>query len=119
MIFSLPLPQRAIEVFSKFPTLPPLEGLRLGVENALSDTVVATRPELVEEVLAYRLQYPPPLDGWQAQAAANLGWDVRGQLDELRMPVLVITGTADNVVDPAGLDLIAGLVPHARLERLE
>jgi pimeloyl-ACP methyl ester carboxylesterase len=114
---TMPLPQRAIDAFARFPTMEPAAGLRLMVENSLADTTVAERPELVDEVFAYRLENPPPLDGWLAQAQANLGWNVVDRLGELRMPTLVLTGTADNVVDPKGSDLLAERIPSARLER--
>ncbi len=115
----MPLPQRAMDAFMRFPELPPDKGLRLLVRNSLADATVASNPELVDEVYAYRLAYPPPLAGWQAQAAANLGWNVIDRLGELTMPTLVLTGTADNVVDPKGSDLLAARIPGARLERFE
>ncbi len=49
----------------------PRRRYRLVVENALSDASVAKRPELVEEIVAYRLSHQPPMDGWHAQAAAS------------------------------------------------
>jgi pimeloyl-ACP methyl ester carboxylesterase len=115
----MPLPRRTVDAFARFPTMEPAAGLRLMIGNSLADATVAARPELVDEVFAYRLQYPPPLEGWQAQAAANLGWDVRERLAELQLPVLVLTGTADNVVDPAGSALLAERIRGARLVRFE
>ena len=34
-------------------------------------------------------------------------------------PTLIVTGTADNVVDPRNADVLAERIPGARLERLE
>jgi pimeloyl-ACP methyl ester carboxylesterase len=116
---AIPLPQRTMDAFARFPTMEPEAGLRMMLENSLGDFAVENRPDLLEEVFAYRLAYPPPLAGWQAQAAANLGWDVRERLAELTMPVLVVTGTGDNVVDPAGSTLLAERIPGARLVEFE
>jgi pimeloyl-ACP methyl ester carboxylesterase len=103
----------------RFALLPPEDAFRLGIENALADETVASRPELVEEILAYRLAHPPRLDGWAAQAAAGGTFDGSAQLGRLRMPTLVMHGTADNVVDARNAPLLADAIPEARLERFE
>jgi 3-oxoadipate enol-lactonase len=113
---SYPLPERTARAFVAFQTLPREVGLRLMVENALADETVGARPELVEEIYAYRLEHPPPLDGWQAQAGAAFGFDVLDRLAEVRVPTLVLHGTADNVVDYRNSELIAGAIDGARLE---
>ena len=77
---AFPMPQRSVEAIARFPLLPPEEGYRLVVENALSDASVADRPELVEELVAYRLSHQPPMDGWLAQAAAGMTFDSAGRL---------------------------------------
>ena len=40
-------------------------------------------------------------------------------LERIAAPTLVVTGTADNVVDPRNSDLLAERIPGARLERIE
>ena len=65
-----PMPAAGVEAFGRFPTLEREAGLRLMVENSLGEHAVRERPELVEEVYAYRLERAPPLEAWQAQLAA-------------------------------------------------
>jgi pimeloyl-ACP methyl ester carboxylesterase len=113
---SFPLPDRTVAAFALFPTLPLEQGLRLLAENSLADETVARRPNLVDELYAYRLAHRPPLAGWQAQAAAGAAFDRLDDVGSIRAPTLVLHGTADNVVDVRNADLLAQRIPRARLE---
>jgi pimeloyl-ACP methyl ester carboxylesterase len=77
---------------------------------------VRERPELVEEIFAYRLERAPTLAGWQAQAYAGATFDAYDRVSEIAAPTLVIQGGADTVVDPRNADLLAELIPDARVE---
>ena len=116
---AFPIPQRTMDAITRFPLLPPEEGYRLVVENALSDASVANRAELVEELVAYRLSHQPPLDGWLAQAAAGTTYDAGGRLGQIRVPTLVQHGTGDHVVDHRNAQLLAEAIPGARVEIFE
>ncbi|MBA2384989.1 MAG: alpha/beta fold hydrolase [Actinobacteria bacterium] len=113
---SFPLPDRTVAAFARFPTLPLEQGLRMLAENSLADETVARRPELVDELYAYRLAHRPQLAGWQAQAAAGTAFDRFDDVASIRAPTLVIHGTADNVVDVRNADLLVERIPDARLE---
>jgi 3-oxoadipate enol-lactonase len=115
----VPMPQRSVEAIARFPLLPAEEGYRLVVENALSDESVASRPELVEELVAYRLSHQPPMDGWLAQAAAGMTFDSGGRLGSVTAPTLVQHGTGDHVVDYRNSQLIADAIPASRVELFE
>jgi pimeloyl-ACP methyl ester carboxylesterase len=114
-----PIPERTLAIFAAFATLPVEEALRRFVENALADETVRARPELVEEIYRYRLEHRPHPEAWQWQAAASMGFDAFDRAGRIRVPTLVLTGTADNVVDPRNSDLLAQAIPGARLERFE
>jgi pimeloyl-ACP methyl ester carboxylesterase len=113
---SFPLPQRTQELFALYPTLPREEMLLRMVKNSMADAVVATRPDLVEEIYRYRLAHAPSIEAWAAQATAGAAHDALARLGELSMPSLVVTGDADNVVDPRNSQLLADRIPNARLE---
>jgi 3-oxoadipate enol-lactonase len=114
-----PLPERSLHVFAQFALLPPEEALLLAVKNSLADATVAERPDLVEAVYRYRLDNAPPLDGWQAQLAAGSTHDAHDRLGAIAAPTLVLTGTADNVIDPRNSELLREAIPAARLERID
>jgi 3-oxoadipate enol-lactonase len=116
---AFPTPERTVRALGEFPAMPLEQGLRLLVENALSDRTLAARPRLVEEIHAYRLAHRPPLAGWQAQAAAAAEFDAAARLEQISAPTLVLHGTADNVVDVRNGEALAQGIPGARLELFE
>jgi len=92
----------------------PQVALRRFVENALSADAAA---ELVQEIFDRRVANPLDPAGWQAQAAAGLGF--QGVDGAIAAPTLIVTGTDDNVVDPRNADVLAEQIPAARLERID
>lgn len=113
---SFPMPPQTVDLMSRSATLEPLDALRRFVVNALAPDPPA---ELVDEVFRYRVANPPDPAGWQAQAAAGATHDALSRLGELRMPTLVVHGTADNVVDYRNAELLAERIPNARLELID
>jgi pimeloyl-ACP methyl ester carboxylesterase len=113
---SVPMPAKGVDAFGRFPTLERQAGLRLMVENSLGEYGVREQPELVDEIYAYRLERGPTLAGWQAQAYAGATFDAYDRAAEIAAPTLVLQGTGDNVVDPRNAELLAELIPKARLE---
>jgi pimeloyl-ACP methyl ester carboxylesterase len=113
---SVPMPQQTVALMGRQPELDPQEALRLFVVNALSPDPPA---ELVEEIVAYRSVNPPDPAGWWALAGAGAGHDAMARLGEIRVPTLVLHGTADNVVDAGNAPLLAEGIPGARLELLD
>jgi pimeloyl-ACP methyl ester carboxylesterase len=55
----------------------------------------------------------------QLQLQALVGHDAQSRLAEIAAPTLVIHGTADKMIPSANGELIASLIPGARLELLE
>jgi 3-oxoadipate enol-lactonase len=111
-----PLPEQTMRLFAAAATLEPKVALRRFVENALSP---AAPVSLVEEIYAHRLSHPPDPEGWQSQAQAALVWDAGDRLERIVAPTLVVTGTADVVVDPRNSELLVAWIPGARLELIE
>jgi len=109
----LPMPAVTVRLFQEAAALPPDVALRRFVENALGDD---PPPALVDELVRRRLENPLDPAGWQAQAAA--GTTFAGVEQPIRQPTLIVTGTADNVVDPGNADLLAARIPGSRVERL-
>ena len=106
-----PMPEATVRLFAEAPALPPDVALRRFVENAVS-----ARGALVDELYARRLADPPDPAGWQAQAAAGAGFDAFDRLGGLAPETLVLTGDEDNVVDPRNAQLLAELIPRARVQ---
>ena len=113
---SHPMPQAGLEAFGRFPTMEREAGLRLMVESSLGAHGVRERPELVEEIVAYRLERAPTLAGWQAQAYAGATFDAYDRVPGIATPTLVLHGGTDTVVDPRNAELLRELIPGARVE---
>ena len=113
---SYPMPQQTVELIQAASQVEPVVALRRFVENALAPGVPLDRPQLVERIMQLRLSHRFDVDGWRAQAAAAMSFDAGDRLGEIRAPTLVVTGTADVVVDWRNSQLLAERVPGARLE---
>jgi pimeloyl-ACP methyl ester carboxylesterase len=113
---AVPMPQQTVELMGRASHLDPEEALQRFVTNALSPDAPA---ELVEEIVAYRAANPPDPPGWYAQAGAGAEHDAMSRLGEIRVPTLVVHGTADNVVDVGNARLLADAIGGARLELFE
>jgi pimeloyl-ACP methyl ester carboxylesterase len=113
---SVPMPQQTVALMGRQPKIDPKEAMQLFVENALSAEPPAG---LVDEIVAYRMANPPDPAGWYAQASAGAAHDAFARLGDIRVPTLVVHGTADNVVDARNAPLIADAIPNARLEVFE
>ena len=111
---TVPMPEVTVRLFAEAPSLAPEVALRRFVENALG-----TEPpqELVDELFARRVANPPDPAGWQAQAAAGLGFE--GVDGVIAAPALILAGTADNVVDHRNAEVLAARIPGARVRLLE
>jgi pimeloyl-ACP methyl ester carboxylesterase len=111
---TVPMPEVTMRLFAEAPTLAPEVALRRFVENALGADPPA---ELVDELFARRVANPPDPAGWQAQAAAGLGF--QGVEGEIAAPTLILAGTADNVVDYRNAEVLAARLRDPRIELLE
>jgi 3-oxoadipate enol-lactonase len=110
---TVPMPDVTVRLFAEAAALEPDVALRRFVENALGKAPPLT---LVEELVRLRLANPPDAAGWQAQAAAGLTF--AGVDGEITAPTLILTGTADNVVDERNADVLAQRIAGARIERI-
>ncbi len=112
---SHPMPAKGAEAMERYPAMEREAGLRLMVENSLGEHGVRERPELVEEIYAYRLEHAPTLAGWYAQAFAGATFDAYDRASSIAAPTLVFQGGADNVVDPRNAELLARLIRSSLL----
>ena len=115
---AFPMPERGLDAFRRFPAMDREAGLRLMVENSLGDHALRERPELVEEVYAYRLERAPSVSAWQAQFAASRVFDAYDRVRRIAAPTLVIHASMDTVIDCRNGELLAELIPGARIERI-
>jgi pimeloyl-ACP methyl ester carboxylesterase len=111
-----PMPEKTVRLISQPLDLPPLERFKVFVRNALSEPYDEA---MVEKLARIRIEEAQPLEAWQAQAAAGVSHDAFDRLADINVPTLVVTGTADEVVDAANSLLLAERIPNAKLEVFE
>jgi pimeloyl-ACP methyl ester carboxylesterase len=110
---SAPMPEQTVRLIQESPALPREVAMRRGVENALAP---GADPALIERIMEHRVATAQPLAAWVAQAAAGMTFDVWERVGEIGAPTLVLTGDLDVVVDPRNSELLAAMIPGARLE---
>ena len=110
---SAPMPEQTVRLIRESPALPREVAMRRGVENALAP---GADPALIERIMEHRLATAQPLAAWLAQAAAGMSFDVWSRVGQIAAPTLVLTGDLDVVVDPRNSELLAEMIPGARLE---
>lgn len=114
--FAYPMPLPSVRLIAASRRLAPDETLRRHVENALSASTVADRPELVQRIIDGQPSVSfRDRDAWQAQATAGGRYAGSFRQRRIRARTLILHGTADRVVDPRNARLLAGRIEHADL----
>lgn len=113
--FAYPMPLASVRLIARSRRLAPDEALRRQVQNALSASTVADRPELVEQIITRQRSISARNPGtWEAQAAAGTRY-AGGLRRRIRARTLVLHGAADRVVDPRNARLLASRIENAEL----
>ncbi|SRR5579883_92767 len=75
----------------------------------------STPRERIEEDLAKRRAWYPPVEGYTAQLQGIFGWQADDRLPQIAVPTLVIHGRNDRLVPPGNGERIASRIPGAQL----
>jgi len=73
----------------------------------------------VGEFIARAFEHPTPIHGYRRQSEAFMGFNVYDRLPEIKVPTLVIAGTADRLVPVENSEILASRIPDAELVVLE
>jgi 3-oxoadipate enol-lactonase len=92
--------------------------IRVGYEVMIAPEYAAD-PANYETYSKAAEQYPASIPTLMAQLSAILGHDTSARLADVAVPTLVIHGTADRLLASVNGELLARLIPGARLELLE
>ena len=115
----MPPPDVREHIFSAPEDAGPKERIRYLMQPAVSDDFCEREPNLVDRIVERRLAGDAMPAGREAQAAAVAAFDATDRLGELSVPTLVLHGTDDRVLPVGNADLLAGLLPHATVERID
>jgi 3-oxoadipate enol-lactonase len=91
--------------------------LREFVQKTLGPTTLRRRPKTARRLAARKLAHPQSESAWRAQTAAGMLFNPLGRQRRITQPTLIVQGTADQVVAPGNAEVLAGLIPDARVQR--
>ena len=97
----------------------PAETIRYKMQPAFTDEFVAENPDVVDQIVDWRLDTDPSEAAYEAQSAAAGAFDASDRLADLDVPTLVLHGTADRVLPVENAHLLAEAVPDADLVTVE
>jgi 3-oxoadipate enol-lactonase len=113
--FAYPMPGQSVRLMAATQGMAPEVALRRNVENALSPTTVANRPDLVDRLVAHERDRPSDPGAWSAQVTAGARYAGQLRQTRIRARTLILHGDADAVVDPRNASLLAERIPEATL----
>jgi pimeloyl-ACP methyl ester carboxylesterase len=95
------------------------ERRRYKMAPAMTEAFRTDNEDLVERIVDWRLESDASEQALAWQAAAVEGFDVHDRLDEIRVPALVLHGTADRVVPVENGRLLADGLPDAHYREFD
>jgi pimeloyl-ACP methyl ester carboxylesterase len=118
----VPITPEAMQVLTDL-TGDPIERLRRGIVISCAPGFAERQPQALEEWVAYRVQHPLHIAGYQSQLSVGLSLlpeaaSFEHRLSEITAPTLILFGEHDRVVPPANADLLAGKIAEARIQIL-
>ncbi len=113
----IPITPEALEVLTKRDG-DPVELVRRGIQIACAPGFADRHPEVVQELIQYRLTNPVPPAQYQAQVMAGATHNAESRVSQITCPVLVLFGEHDRVVPPGNAQLLAAQLPNARVKIL-
>jgi pimeloyl-ACP methyl ester carboxylesterase len=96
----------------------PVELVKRGVTVATAPGFLERNPDVLQELIAYRLSDPVPPAQYQAQIAGAILHNAENRLSQIQCPTLILFGAHDKVVPPGNGDLMAAKIAGAQLKLL-
>ena len=97
----------------------PSETIRYKMEPAFTEEFWAEHPDVIDQIVDWRLDTDPSEAAYEWQSAAAVGFDASDRLGEIDAPTLVLHGTADRVLPVENAELLADGIPDVDLLKVE
>jgi 3-oxoadipate enol-lactonase len=117
----IPITPEALEVLTNRDG-DPLELITRGIAIACAPGFVERKPEIVQELIAYRFTNPVPPEQYQAQVMAGAGMStlsaqqVKERTAAIRIPTLILFGEFDQVVPPGNADILQTKITDSQVK---
>jgi 3-oxoadipate enol-lactonase len=116
---SRPMPLPTTYLFAWAPFMTGQAKLEQFVHATLGPETLRRRPKVARRLAARKLAHPQSQHAWRAQTEAGMLFNPLGRQRRITQPTLVVQGAADQVVDPGNAEVLAALVPDARVQRFD
>jgi 3-oxoadipate enol-lactonase len=116
---SRPMPLGTTYLFASAPFMTSQAKLHQFVQQTLGPTTLRRRPRIARRLAAAKLAHPQSESAWRAQTAAGMLFNPLGRQRRITRPTLIVQGTADQVVAPGNAEVLADLLPDARVQRFD
>ena len=101
------------------PLISPEEAVRMKVSITFTGKFIRDEPERLDDYIRTCLKHYPAVKGSAGQMKALSFFNVTKRLGEITCPVLVITGSEDQMMPPQNSKLLAEGIPNAELVMIE
>lgn len=101
------------------PSLPPEQSVRMRLPILFGERFLKEEPLRIQEWVSGAVRHAPTPQGAALQLKALSRFNVRERLGEIRCPVMVLTGSSDQMMDPENSRLLAQRIPGAKLHVLD
>jgi pimeloyl-ACP methyl ester carboxylesterase len=100
-------------------TLSPEEAVKVATSVTFSPTFIERHPDKINDWLLKGAESPPSPMGFKRQAEAAAGFDTYDRLPQIRVPTLILAGTADQLIPSDNSRILASRIPDAKLVLFE
>lgn len=100
-------------------TLSPEEAVKVATSVTFSPTFIERHPDKINDWLIKGAESPPSPMGFKRQAEAAAGFDTYDRLPQIRVPTLILAGTADQLIPSDNSRILASRIPSAKLVLFE
>lgn len=97
-----------------------LEKIEADIQLATAPGFAQRKPQIVRELVAYRMSDVVPMDSYRQQMAARAEMasaeaSFEERLGQIKAPTMILFGEADRIVPPENARLLASRIPNARV----
>ena len=100
-------------------TFSPEEAVKVATSVTFSPTFIERHPDKINDWLIKGAENPPSPMGFKRQAEAAAGFDTYDRLPQIRVPTLILAGTADQLIPSENSRILASRIPNAKLVLFE
>jgi pimeloyl-ACP methyl ester carboxylesterase len=117
---ALPIPDETIEQMFDVPEgADERETIRHRMEPAIGAEFVESSPDVIEQIVDWRLEQDAGEVARESQGAAGVNFDVSERVHEIDLPTLILHGTDDRVLPVENSELLAEKLPDNRFEKID